>query len=35
MNTQMKEKRRSEKTSGLLGSLLTVTPFITEVTDET
>ncbi len=33
MNTQMKEKRGSEKTSSLLGFLLTVTPFLTEVTD--
>ncbi len=33
MNTQVNEKRRSEKTSGFLRFLLTVTPFVTEVTD--
>ncbi len=33
MNTQMKEKRRSENTSGLLRFLLIVTPFATEVAD--
>ncbi len=35
MNTQMNEKRRSEKTSGLLMFLLTVTPFVTDVTGYT
>ncbi len=33
MNTQVNEKKRSEKTSGLLRFLLTVAPLVTEVTD--